>query len=61
MGSSDGWDYKKHSKWYFENVKQNGSQLSNIFELKISKQERSQCFEDLSEGKVHPLKVLVEY
>jgi alcohol dehydrogenase len=61
VGSSDGWDYKKHSKWYFENVKQNGCQLSNIFELKISKQELSQCFEDLSEGKVNPLKVLVEY
>lgn len=61
VGSSDGWDYKKHSEWYFENIKQNGSHLNKIFELKIGKQKLIQCFEDLSKGKVNPLKVLVEY
>jgi alcohol dehydrogenase len=61
VGSSDGWDYKKHSAWYFDNIKQNGSQLDKIFELKIRKEELIQCFEDMSQGKVKPLKVLVKY
>jgi alcohol dehydrogenase len=61
VGSSDGWNYKKHAKWYFENIKEKDSYLNKIFELKIKKQELSQCFEDLSEGKINPLKVLVEY
>ncbi|MGI8279683.1 zinc-dependent alcohol dehydrogenase [Bacillus mycoides] len=61
IGSSDGWDYKKHSEWYFENVKQKGSLLINLFELKIEKGQLIQCFKDLNEGKVNPLKVLIEY
>lgn len=61
VGSSDGWDYKKHSEWYFENIKRKGSQLHKIFELKISKQELIQCFEDLSKRKINPLKILVKY
>ncbi|WP_440896700.1 alcohol dehydrogenase catalytic domain-containing protein [Amphibacillus sp. Q70] len=61
VGSSDGWDYRKHSKWFFEKVKQNGSQLSAIFEMKIKKQELIPCFKDLSQGKINPLKVLIEY
>jgi alcohol dehydrogenase len=42
VGSSDGWDYKKHSTWYFV-IKQNGSPLDKIFELKIRKQDLIQC------------------
>jgi alcohol dehydrogenase len=61
IGSSDGWNYEKHSKWYFENVKQKGSLLRNLFELKIGREQLIQCFEDLSESKVNPLKVLVDY
>ncbi|TFB15032.1 zinc-binding alcohol dehydrogenase [Filobacillus milosensis] len=61
IGSSDGWDYFKHSAWYFENVKQKGAILSNLFELKIGKEKLIQCFEDLSEDKINPLKVLIEY
>ncbi|GGP16889.1 hypothetical protein GCM10011346_50650 [Oceanobacillus neutriphilus] len=61
MRSSDGWNYKKHSEWFFENVLQKASHLDKLFELKIGKQELIQCFEDLSTGKVNPIKVLVEY
>ena len=61
IGSSDGWDYKKHSKWYFDHMKQEGSMLNKLSEWKIRKQELIQCFEDLSQGKVRPLKVLIEY
>lgn len=59
--SSDGWNYKKHSEWYFEYVLQKDSILSKLFELKIGKEELIQCFEDISNGKVNPLKVLIEY
>jgi alcohol dehydrogenase len=61
VGSSDGWDYQKHSEWYFENVKRRGSGLSHLFELTIGKEELITCFEDLGEGHVNPLKVLVKY
>ncbi|KPL60956.1 alcohol dehydrogenase catalytic domain-containing protein [Rossellomorea vietnamensis] len=61
VGSGDGWDYKKHSEWYFENIKQTGSHLNRIFEYKIGKQKLIECFEDLSKGKINPIKVLVEY
>lgn len=61
MGSSDGWDYKKHSTWYFDKIKQSGPRLNKIFELKIRKQELIECFENMSQGKVNPLKVLVKY
>lgn len=61
IGSSDGWDYKKHSAWYFENVIRKGSFLSKLFELQIRKEQLIQCFEDLSKDKVNPLKVLIEY
>ncbi|WP_175987379.1 zinc-binding alcohol dehydrogenase [Bacillus sp. Marseille-Q1617] len=61
VGSSDGWDYRKHSQWYFENVRCKGSVLNRLFELTIGKKGLVRCFEDLGEGRVDPLKVLVEY
>jgi alcohol dehydrogenase len=61
VGSSDGWDYRKHSEWYFENVRRKGPVLSQLFELTIGKEDLVQCFEDLGEGRINPLKVLVEY
>ncbi len=61
LGSSDGWNYSKHSLWYFENVKSRGSVLNQLFELTIGKEELIRCFEDLGEGRVNPLKVLVKY
>ncbi|OIU71780.1 zinc-dependent alcohol dehydrogenase [Rossellomorea aquimaris] len=61
VGSSDGWDYQKHSQWYFENIKRRRSVLNQLFELTIGKEELIRCFEDLGEGRVNPLKVLVKY
>jgi alcohol dehydrogenase len=61
IGSSDGWDYRKHAEWYFENVRRRGSLLNRLFELRIGKEELIQCFMDLGDGRVNPLKVLVEY
>jgi alcohol dehydrogenase len=61
VGSSDGWNYRKHSEWYFENVRSKGSVLNKLFELTIGKEDLVQCFKDLEEGRVNPLKVLVKY
>ncbi|WP_078380723.1 alcohol dehydrogenase catalytic domain-containing protein [Sutcliffiella halmapala] len=61
VGSSNGWDYKQHSKWYFDKIKKNSFQLRRLFELTISKEELIQCFEDISNGSINPIKVLVVY
>ncbi|MFE0507460.1 hypothetical protein ACWF7H_28220 [Peribacillus butanolivorans] len=61
VGSSDGYDYRKHSEWYLNSVKETGSLLKKIFESKITKQEICRCFEELSEGRINPLKILIEY
>lgn len=60
VGSSDGWYYKKHSEWFINEVR-NDTKLNKIFEKKIKKEELISCFEDIAEGKINPLKVLVEY
>lgn len=61
VGSSDGWDYLKHSQWHFDQMRKNSLPLSNLFELEIQKEELIQCFEDLASGKIAPIKVLVNY
>jgi alcohol dehydrogenase len=61
VGSSDGWDYRKHSQWYFENVRRKGWVLNRLFEMTIDKEDLIRCFEDLGEGRASPLKVLIEY
>ncbi|WP_421385296.1 zinc-dependent alcohol dehydrogenase [Bacillus salacetis] len=60
VASSDGWDYQKHSQWFFkETVKV--PQLSKIFEAEITSDQLIHCFEELSESHNKPLKVLVRY
>ncbi|WP_411344141.1 alcohol dehydrogenase catalytic domain-containing protein [Paenibacillus sp. WLX1005] len=61
VASSDGWDYQKHAKWYFDNLRKYTVPLSEIFELTVKSQDLIQCFADLAEGTIHPLKVLVLY
>lgn len=61
VGSSDGWDYHKHSQWHFNQVRKNRLPLGKLFELEIQKEELIQCFEDLATGKVNPMKVFVNY
>ncbi|MFD1736326.1 zinc-binding alcohol dehydrogenase [Bacillus salitolerans] len=60
VGSSDGYDYRKHAEWFFTQTKKTPF-LHKLFEETISKQDLIQCFEDLSEGRINPLKVLVTY
>ncbi|PFG07133.1 alcohol dehydrogenase [Bacillus sp. es.034] len=60
-GSSDGWDYEEHSRWYFEQIKDKDSGLRELFEKTIRFEELPQCFEELGTGKISPIKVLVNY
>jgi alcohol dehydrogenase len=60
VGSSDGWDYREHSRWFFpESVK--APYLSTLFEHEISSDQLIDCFAELSNQTIRPLKVLVRY
>ncbi|NMH68233.1 alcohol dehydrogenase [Bacillus sp. RO3] len=60
VGSSDGWDYRKHSEWFFKE-QVNAPYVTRIFEHAISSEDLIECFAELSERKIKPLKVLVRY
>lgn len=60
VGSSDGWDYHEHAKWYFDHVLHT-PYTSDLFQLKITKESLISCYEDLAAGRIHPLKVFVTY
>lgn len=60
VGSSDGWDYQKHSEWFF-GCYHNSVYIKEIFELEINEVDLISCFEKLSESKTKPIKVLVRY
>ncbi|MCA1059582.1 alcohol dehydrogenase catalytic domain-containing protein [Rossellomorea aquimaris] len=61
VGSSDGWDYKQHAKWYFGQMKEQDSGLRELFEKTIHFEELPECFEELATGSSSPIKVLVNY
>ncbi|MCR8849640.1 alcohol dehydrogenase [Rossellomorea sp. SC111] len=61
IGSSDGWDYEQHSKWYFNQIKGKDSCLRDLFEKTIIFKELPECFEEMGKGKISPIKVLVNY
>lgn len=60
VGSSDGYDYHKHAKWFFGHVGDT-PYINRLFEHRISQESLIGCFEDLASGRIHPLKVLVTY
>ena len=61
VGSSDGWDYREHARWYFDVVRESGTGLGGIFDLRVDAEELPRTFEDLANGKVRPVKILVNY
>lgn len=61
VGSSDGWNYRKHARWYFEVVRGADTRLEEIFDLRVGAEELPRTFEDLADEKIHPVKVLVDY
>jgi alcohol dehydrogenase len=61
IGSSDGWDYHQHAAWYFRVVQQHWTCLEQLFELQIARDELITTFEQLANGDIRPVKVLVTY
>ncbi|MEL3971896.1 alcohol dehydrogenase [Rossellomorea oryzaecorticis] len=60
VGSSDGWDYHEHSKWFFKESIE-APYLTMVFEQEITSDQLIDCFEELSGQTTRPLKVLVRY
>lgn len=58
VGSSDGWDYKKHMEWFLESAKA-APYINEIFELEIDSTEISECFRKLDNREINPVKILV--
>ena len=61
VGSSDGWDYREHARWFFDVVRGSGTSLEEIFDLRVEAEDLPRTFEGLSNGMVRPVKVLVDY
>ncbi|HDR7517682.1 alcohol dehydrogenase [Bacillus mobilis] len=60
IGSSDGYDYQKHADWFFSQIEQT-PWIEEIFQHEIHYTALTQCFKELSEGLLKPLKVFVSY
>ena len=61
VGSSDGWDYQEHAKWFFNIVQEHASDLENLFEYQTTADDLIATFELLATGEIVPIKVLVRY
>ncbi|MDI3235487.1 hypothetical protein QK289_10750 [Exiguobacterium antarcticum] len=59
VGSSDGWDYSTHPKWFLETTPY-VPELEELFEQTVSSDDLVRCFEQLQTQK-RPLKVSVTY
>ncbi|HDR7282706.1 alcohol dehydrogenase catalytic domain-containing protein [Bacillus paranthracis] len=60
IGSSDGYDYQQHADWFFSQIEQT-PWIEEIFQHEIQHTGLIQCFEELSQGIITPLKVFVSY
>jgi len=60
VGSSDGWDYHAHARWFFRHAPKT-PYLSDLFQAQIDAAELVRCYADLAHGRMRPLKVLVTY
>ena len=61
VGSSDGWDYREHARWFFDVVRGSETGLEEILTLRVEAEDLPRTFEGLSNGTVRPVKVLVDY
>ena len=61
VGSSDGWDYQEHARWYFDVVRGHSYNLEQIFNYHTTVGELAATFEGLATGAIIPTKVLVRY
>ncbi len=61
IGSSDGWDYQEHAKWFINFVREHSSNLANLFDYQTTVDNLIATFELLATGAIAPIKVLVHY
>jgi alcohol dehydrogenase len=61
VGSSDGWDYHEHARWYFEVIRDGCPELEDLFESRVEVEELPETFEKLASDEISPLKLLVDY
>ena len=61
VGSSDGWDYQEHARWYFDVVRGHSYNLEQIFNYYTTADDLAATFEQLATGAITPTKVLVQY
>jgi alcohol dehydrogenase len=61
VGSSDGWDYQEHAKWFFNFVSDHIPKLVDLFDFQTAADNLIATFELLATGAIVPIKVLVYY
>jgi alcohol dehydrogenase len=61
VGSSDGWDYQEHARWFFAHPRSQLELLRQLFEWSIEAGELPITFDRLAHGVDRPIKVLVRY
>lgn len=61
VGSSDGWDYQEHARWYFDVVRRHSYNLEQIFNYHTTADDLATTFEQLATSAITPTKVLVQY
>lgn len=61
IGSSDGWDYDRHARWYFDYVAREQPPLQHIFDVHIQPEALPRTFAQLADGSLSAIKVLVDY
>lgn len=61
VGSSDGWDYQEHAKWYFQFVQKHPHGLERLFDYVTTRNELAATFDQLASGTITPVKVFVSY
>ena len=61
VGSSDGWDYQEHAKWFFNFVREYPVKVEQLFDYQTTTNSLTTAFEQIATGKITPIKVLVKY
>jgi alcohol dehydrogenase len=61
IGSSDGWDYQAHARWFFDQPRDQLELLRQLFEWRIEADELPETFAQLAHGSTRPIKVFVRY
>jgi alcohol dehydrogenase len=61
VGSSDGWDYQEHAKWYFQFVQEHPHDLERLFDYVTTQNDLAVAFQQLALGTIKPIKIFVSY